>query len=346
MKPFLFSIALFIGFVNSYANVPDTLTKAEITQIEAGFKKSTFYAFYMADSFSRKRDTAHCGEWFLKIDPYYFLTGFSNAGHADSFLHKYRLSESVKTIYREQYQKVLATPRTKEYLLMKQLRDEDQDIRRKLENCGDSFTCSMLNKKMRFTDSVHFETLYKYVQEKGWPNIADGSVYAALIAIHDGNRADYYVPIIKQAIIDGKLPMEPLQLIFTKRSARYTSYDHLRKRIDTSIKYSFVVNQLMGHRIPVNVERIKNVIKKHCPNVDLLLVYEQAYKFDNYLAWVDKEHNMGKNKDGSPVEQFFDELATVCPKRFTKGIWSVHCLPTERKFDRLIFYVILKKPAK
>ncbi len=343
MKPFLLLILLFTGTLHCYAKVADTLTKAEILQIEAGFKKSTFYAFYMADSFSRKRDTVRCGEWFMKIDPYYFLTGFSNASHADSFLNRYRLSEEVKAAYREKYQTVIATPRTEDYLLMKQMRDEDQDVRRKLENCGDSFTCSLLRIKMMRTDSLHFETLYKYVQEKGWPDLANGSMYAALIAIHDGIRADYYIPIIKQATIDGKLPFDPLQLIFAKK--RNGILD-VQRKLDTSIKFTFNVNQMLNHETPNNIDKIRKVIKKYYPDIELILLYEKAAKNDNHVGWLDKEAVLRGRDKGNTMQMFFAELRDVCPKYIGENYWRITLIPTERKWDRMMFYVILKKPVK
>lgn len=329
-------------FSQSRKVVEDTLTQVEIQQLEIGLKKSTFYAFYMADSFSRRRDTVHCGEWFSKIDPYYFLSVAESPANPDSFLNKFRLPEQIKSAYRNRYNVVYSTSITKDFLLMKQLRDEDQDIRAKLERCGDSTTCSMLKIKMKYTDSIHFEKLYKYVQENGWPSIANGSLFAALIAVHDNKRVEYYVPIFKQAIIDGKLPFEPLKLIFAKKKFSNSSFDDLRKRIDTSVKYSFVVNQLLEHRMPTNVEDIKKTIKKHCPNLDVLLIYQKAFQFDNYLKWLDKENSIEHSNGESIIQQFFNEFQVVCSSRFTKDVWSVYCLPTERKTDQIMFYILLK----
>lgn len=329
--------------------VADTLTPLEIKQVEAGFKRSTFYAFYMADSFSRRKDTLHASEWFLKIDPFYFLTGLSNAAHADSFLHRYRLSEDVKAAYREMYQAVISTPRTEDYLLMKQMRDEDQDVRRKLENCGDSFTCSILRIKMIRTDSTHFETLYKYVQEKGWPDMSNGSMYAALIAIHNGSKAAYFVPFIKQAISVGKLPFEPLQLIFAKMKHSNTSFADLQRHIDTSIKFSFVVNEILNHQLPYNIDKIKKVIKKYYPNVQLLLVYEKAVKNDNHIGWQDKEWALKNSKNGNGMGSFHREILRDFPLLQRRPLpentsnLAVYYMPTERMWDRMMFYVILKK---
>lgn len=341
----LYIILLCILFCNITTAAPshtDTLTTAEIQQLEAGLMKGSFKALFMADSFSARKDTLHTGEWFMKIDPYYFFWIYGETANTDTIFRRYRLSAEVKAAYKEKYLAVLNTPRTEAYMMMKKMRDADQDIRRKSETCGDSFTCALINRKMRMVDSTNFTQLYQYTLANGWPGTADGSLYAAIIAIHDGSHKAHYIPLIKQAILNGQLPLEPLRLMMYKAQG-YETYEALQQRLDTSVKFSFDVSTLISNTVPGNLERMKKVIKQYCPDIEVLLVYEASAKNSKHEGWWNKEKSMMGNKDGGPVSYFMHELSLSCPKKIRGDIWMVHYLPSTKTSDRMMLYVILRK---
>lgn len=341
----LYIILLCILFCNITTAAPshtDTLTTAEIQQLEAGLMKGSFGAMYMADSFSARKDTLHTGEWFMKIDPYYFFWIYGETANTDTIFRRYRLSAEVKAAYNAKYLAVLNTPRTEAYTMMKKMRDADRDIRRKLETCGDSFTCALINRKMRTVDSTNFTQLYQYTLANGWPGTADGSLYAAIIAIHDGSHKAHYIPLIKQAILNGQLPLEPLRLIMFK-AKDYESFEALRKMLDTSVKFSFNVSSLLTHIVPSNTDRIKKIVNQYCPNAELLLIYEQAAQNSKHSAWEAKEDAMRGDKNGGSVKQFFNELRHSCKSLICDGCWRIYYLPTTHSSDRMMFYVVLRK---
>lgn len=331
----LTAILILIICANSSIGMPyaDTLSNKEIQLLETAVMKSTYGAAYYADSFTRIKDTVNASVWFEKIDPYYIMYGWGEPENLNKVFARFALTEETKALYRDKYQAVLDTKKSDVYKMFKKMKDEDQSIRKRRERCGDVKACAMLRTEMKTLDSTHFEYLYEYVQNHGWPAIEDGALNASIIAIHDGARADYYIPVIKQAIIDGKLPLDPLRLMLAKKSD-VESYEDLRQKLDTAVKFTFKMNTLFSYQLPSNIEHIKKVINEHCP-VELVLVFEQEANSNNFLKWTDRPEAR------NIMNKLAKELQPECAKHLSEN-YHIYCLPTERKWDRIILHVIPK----
>lgn len=323
------------------AQTADTLTAAEITLLEQGMKNSSFGYFYKADSFSRRKDSLNAGKWLMKINPYY-MSWLCKEPKTTADIYKHLLlTDSVKEKYTQLYESALAA-KSEPYARLQEMKNEDQHIRELLEKCDDSITCAIVNKRMRYTDSVHFDYLYNYVSKNGWPSINDGSLYACLIAIHDHPHHDFYIEAIKKGIIAGQAPFEPLKLLYAWKQHRGPV--DLKRHLDTSRKRVFNVSSLMKQQLPSSLPRIRAVMKNNC-DAKFYVTVEVRNQSD-YDKWTAKFFSWRKH---DVLEQLFDTLKDSCPKRFSKsdrGIWDVCYWPMETTQERMMLYIVFDDKKK
>lgn len=319
----------------------DSLTAEEIIVLEGAVMKSMFGARYYADSFSSVKDKVSASKWFLKIDPYLFLWSGGKGNNIEKIYTRFNLTDSAKNIYKDIYNKAYNEPKTEDYILFEKFREEDQLYRKIVEKCADSSACAKARRLWHKTDSTHFDYLYNYTLEKGWPSIKNGGLFAALIALHDGERADYYIPIIKDAIKRGELSLTPLMLMLAKKRDKLT-YDDLRTKLDTSFKRTFVVKALLNHTLPKNVDRIKSVISKYCSyDFELMLVYEFQQGTHSYRDWFRNKGSYTYDYNGKYIEGFYKMLEPSCPDKVKKQPIRILYLPTERMRDRIVLHIVV-----
>lgn len=346
LKSILILLLLIVLCNTSYSRktnftTADTLTQQEITILEEGVMNSTFGAVYYADSFSRVKDKMNASKFFMKIDPYYFLWAYSNLDEIDKIYTNFYLTDSAKHHYRIIYNQALNAEKPSDYLQFKQYHAEDQLTRKIAEKCADSSTCKLAARNLYKKDSLHFEYLYNYTQEHGWPEIKDGGLFAALLAIHDGDRADYYIPIIKNAIKNGQLPLDPLKLILAKKD-EIRSYKDLRTKLDTSFKRTFLVDELRRHTVPINVEGIGQVLSKYCDRyLELFLVYEYQLGTTSYTSWFNEKGIPTYSHNHKHIELFYKKLEPYCQELMKNKLVHIYYLPVARKSDRIVLHVII-----
>ena len=335
IRYFLFSLVFLFHSNLASAESSDTLSIEERKELEKGLLKSPSRYYFLADSFSRKKDSAQAGSSFLKIDPYYLMWSFKNPVSPDTIMNRFYLHEGTKERYQKLYNEVFNSVKSESYQTFEAMYKEDQEIRSVLERCGDSFTCARAAIRMRKSDSVHFAYLYDYTRKYGWPTIANGSYYALTIAIHDHQNHGHYIPLLKEAIKKGQAPIQPLELILYWKANSRHSY---KEFLDTSKKMSFNISSILNDQMPSNLNRIRTAVKRRCPNAQILIMFESP-KLKDYKDWIEKTGY--PHRSNHIIGKLMNELVDECPKKLMKDVHSTRWLPSDGK-PRLMLYVVYR----
>ncbi|HXS37650.1 MAG TPA: hypothetical protein VN721_13180 [Flavipsychrobacter sp.] len=330
-----FTLTFFISNAQGLHHNYDTLTTEEINQLEIGIAKSTFGYVHLTDSFSIKNDSVNASINMLKIDPYYFISGLGEPTPIETIINerKFHLTLQAKKDYRNIYAKALNSPKSPSYKKFKAMAEEDQLTRKRLDKCADSITFQILNNKMIATDSAHFNYLYNYVQKNGWPTLSNGSLYAAIIAIHDHAHHSFYFPYMEKAIVAGQLGLEPLQLIYEWMTTNFETKDLL----NYPKKIPFDVTSILKDQLPSSLQRIEYFTKKYCP-VHLYFVYEFAP--DNHVTEVRYWINRQQHRTNNILDKLVDDLSSFCPKNIQPDTWAVHYLPASDHIEKITLYLV------
>lgn len=215
--------------------------------------------------------------------------------------------------------------------------DEDRMIRNIISKCGDSTTCSKLNRKMRATDSAHADNLYNHVRTKGWPTLEDGSRHASLLAIHDHSRHAYYLQHLKEAVRSGQADIGALGLINTWL-VHYRHDESFAQRLERDNYIRFDVTSLLNYSMPGATHRAAEAAKKYCERLTGMFFVFEAPEQKIYDGWLDKNP---PGKHDHIFSMFLKELQPSCPKVILDPVWDVRHLPGETV--KLIFYVTYRK---
>lgn len=241
-------------------------------------RNTPFVMLEIADSFARKGDSINATSYFLKVNPYCLIYEGFSPDDIDKKFTECKITAAAKAKYRESFIRAYNIPGTKTADTLEQMWKEDHTSRDKLTKCNDSFSCSIFQKHMMHTDSIHFNWLYHYVQKNGWPSIENGSSFAGIIAMHDGYHHCGYLPYLKKAVLAGeatykiyngilnrclKPPFEQLIKEYKNKAAFDVSYILKGKKVDTA--------QLL---------KIKAFMKTHVPIQHLYFVYESPNRRD------------------------------------------------------------------
>jgi outer membrane protein OmpA-like peptidoglycan-associated protein len=288
----------------------------------------------MMDSFSNALDSVNAGKFLLKTDPYIFLFEGIPPDSMGVFLSaNYLLRVADREKYVELYRSAYQSPKTAAYRTFELMEKEDQSLR--LSN--DTLRTTVDNDKIRISDSIHFDYLYKYVRKNGWPSIKNGSLYASIIALHDHEHHEFYLPFIKNAVASGAVNNSILQLMLqwiqSKKNQDQNLYlikEHKYVRFDVS---SLVVNQLPSAEV---IAQINITLGKYCP-VRTMLAAECN---DNQLFV-----SMTNREDRYILSSFFRELTqnncnTKEVDAWQQGTWSIHYLHADSPAIKVYFYII------
>jgi hypothetical protein len=317
----------------------DTLTIAERTQLQQVMASSMFGSFNEAYKLSKKGDSIGATNALLKVDPYYLFFEDITPANLDSALKAMHITDAEGEAYKNRFLKAYNGPKTYAFSEFSKMHTEDQGLRKAMEMCGDSFTCAKFSKRLRTTDSQHFQYLYSYVQKNGWPTVADGGLYAHTLAIHNHEHHAFYIPHLKKAVLQGQAILSALELIYywQTRSGGAT-----RAYYDTVRKFSFDVSSILSLRMPASFYRILQTVKQYCP-VKIHLVLECANQkiYDDWCAKTGYPY-----KHDHIIQRFFDEMHASCPRQvhngesIYKGTSELKSLRYEGKRPRMMLYVI------
>ncbi len=267
----------------------------------------------LADSFSEAGDSINASKYYLKTDPFFFVSSGRTKETIDSDFVNYLLTRQAKAAYRAIFARAYNAERTVAYNVFKTMLAADQAVRHKLSSCRDSFSRAVVERQMKQTDSPHFEYLYNYVQKNGWPTYENGAMYAEVIAMHDGKHMQYYLPHIKRAVLKGNSCPDFYYNILNR--ARPSNVEQLRSyRNKVSFDISYV---LKGYPASdTQTKEIQKAVRECGPIKRVYFLYEAAdekgfkdfmdmSKDENYwLAWdiyveigrAQRKYNQQENK--------------------------------------------------
>lgn len=157
----------------------------------------------LADSFSLIGDSVRSAEHFLKIDPFFFVSINYTVAKMKSVTVERHIPATAAKMYLRKFETAFNAKRTEPFTVFKKMLEEDQMVRRKLNACSDSPSCSILEHEMQKTDSPHFEYLYQYVVRNGWPSYETGAAFAEIIAMHDFQHMRFYLPYVRKDVLNG-----------------------------------------------------------------------------------------------------------------------------------------------
>ncbi|MGN6569508.1 MAG: hypothetical protein ACTHJ0_16230, partial [Flavipsychrobacter sp.] len=181
--------------------------------------------------------------------------------------------------------------------------------------------------------------LYHYVKEKSWPTLQNGSLYAELLTIHDHPHHYYYIPKLKQAVLDHQAILSGLQLIISWQK-QSVSLDYILKQIDTSKKMVFTIPSLLNYELPSasRMNAIEKAIKTHCP---VKLIWAHKCKNDKVFSeWRDKEFRLANKYNTDDIlTQLNNDLCKYCPKSIPKN-WYLYNIPADE--NNIYLYVLYK----
>jgi outer membrane protein OmpA-like peptidoglycan-associated protein len=244
-----------------------TFTKAEWQILYTAYRNSTFINYYLVDSFSRLGDSIKASEALLRVSPYHLLsTREVTPADIEAALQTKAVTSEARKKFVTQFTKAYNAPKSALYTQFKTMHDEDQLIRQQKASCIINNNCKALRRAMHFSDSLRAATFYKHVKKYGWPTLEDGSLYACVLAIHDHEHHNYYDSILYKAVVDGKVPLEPLLLVESwKRTSM--DIDKLTKllREKESVKIQIAdLGDFKGLNDSTK-SQIKEALKRLCP---------------------------------------------------------------------------------
>ncbi len=247
---------------------------------------SMFNYYRLADSFSKRRDSIKASEYFLKINPFLFISEGNATPHTlDTIFSSFALTAQARKGYKKIFDSVYRKPRTKTYKLFANMLKADQAIRHRLDSIENETSEKLPPDFLNKVDSPHFEYLYQYVNSKGWPTIENGSLLASIIALHDHQRHGYYLPIVRQAVLDGIFEQSTYELMKRYFSDKKTQYweDIIAGSPNIKINISSTINCKIPDTVTLN--KIATAIKQHCPIKGIYWVYESTNPNDANLWW-------------------------------------------------------------
>jgi len=345
---FLFTVEAGVSFAQKKgideSIVADTLSAAETAELLNASKNSCFYYYFMADSLSGKGDSINASIYLSKVDPYYFIScGYTPDSMGDFLTERFTLTVTARSAYLRNYSKAYSASKSKAFLDLKRMAYEDQLVRQKQENCKDSLCRAITFLEMDHTDSMRFNYLYQYVVKNGWPSLANGSIYATILAIHDHDHSEEYIPIIKNAVRAGKVDISALQLIMYWNAKKH---DYLQfKRLLTRSKYATfdISGILASNELPKSTPEIEQFISQHCP-VRLQCIGEchDLHLFRDFLMKLFSIYPVSE----VPLSKLYVALASYAcglssyeKYGLETGMWSIHWEPADHKDLRVLLYV-------
>jgi len=336
---------------------PATLGVRDTTLIpDSLLGHSTFTYYREIDSFSKIGDSINSGKCLLQVDPYFVLRYGITPEALDTFFNGYLLTAAAKDEYRLKYTQMYKQPRAVAYKRFQAMFEEDQQVRSRLDNCGDSVDCEKLREEqMQKTDSVHFTYLYNYVRKNGWPSLEKGSMYAQGLVIHDHSRYDYYLPILRNAVLSGIFPASLYRIIWHYRFDVNVSAQEL---LNPARKVVIDVSCLLKNNIDDSViQKINSAIQSICPIKKVIYVYESNKLEDANSFYLSLFNESADIRRGSYFRQKSNSeyfaLATVTASglkdtrafnpdsNFWKSIdlmvFPYGCCPTDYGYDGITF---------
>lgn len=238
---------------------------------------STFRYMQLSDSCSRKGDTITAGEYFLHIDPYHVISILDQTRmELDSFFARFALNEETKSTYQKKYKDAVARHNSSVYDSLKQFYFYSKQLIKELDSVSSAYKV-YYEKLLKKTDSVQFAYLRNYLKRKGWPSLANGSLFAVNIASRDIEHYVYYLSYLKEAFYNQQVSLNMISKV-ADNDRYYYGYIRVKKSLErphtchdvSAYKDKFKDKFLLS---PALSEDIFTDIKNHCVVKDYFFVY-------------------------------------------------------------------------
>lgn len=327
MYKLLTLISTLVFLISTLHAQPDTVRSEELPALNEGYKNSSITYFQRANSYSQMKDSAKAGKYLLMVDPYYLLWEWRNSERPDSFIVKWNLPPEIAEEVIRSYDSARMAEKSAYYIEFERMAEEDQVVRKRLTRCADTFTCRKIRELMRHTDTLHARYLYDFVQANGWPSIAEGSMYATTLAIHDHSNHSFYMPYLKKAVMNGQADMNALMLI-NHYVKSHVSHKEMLEEIRTKRNIRFDVSELLQESMPKSLPRIQKAFSDACEQKFKFYYIFEAPRNQIFSDWHDIHHSRG----GMHImEKFQKELQIYCKKKiFDPGVWYHSWIPENK----------------
>ena len=186
---------------------------------------------------------------------------------------------------------------------------------------------------------MHFAYLLRYVHRHGWPSIANGSIFASIIALHDHRHHELYYPFIKNAVLDGRIDRQVFDLMYyyLRDNPGENIYASLSKR-----RYiRFDVTSILSDRMPSNIEEIEKVIAAHCP-VDWHWIIEYDKTKDRQYAWAQVYTNAYHRTVRDLQQEIYGyncHMDRILQRYVETGLWTTWGVLTQNDTSRMYMYI-------
>ncbi len=337
---FILTVYLVFFCTNGFAQEgyhADTLTVNEVKELLAASRNTPFVCYAVADSCSLLGDSTNAGTWLLKVSPYVLMNEYQTPASINAFLNEhFVLPVKARQQYVALFTKTYNQKRSAVFLELKTMAEELATLRQQWELSTTSKDFYKIYNAMQQKDSICFTYLHQYILKNGWPSLANGSVYAAYIAWHDFKHHEQYIPMMRQEIVKGNLPISDLQEMIY--------WNTWEDRDDYLLK---LLRHEGGEFIALD---LKSLLEDKMPDSATLVHIEYLANrlHANNLTFVQFCHNAKTHADimKKPLAEVLDdgrdvyELLTKDLAQYMSlnerteyamrlGMWSVYWMPTE-----------------
>jgi len=336
---------VFICYISQAEDYKDDLN-APLSDLEMNLihppDSSPFRLIRLADSFSQIGDQINAGAAFLKIDPLFFIFIHQTPESIPNFIKtKFKISKESKDRYISIFNESYYGKKHEPYTKFKEMYEEDQNIRNKGDSCRDSACYSLNFNDMVRTDTMHFNYLYKYIIEHGWPTIAEGSLYASVIAVHDHEHHESYIRLLRKGVIEGQVDPGILRLV-NNWYLLQKRYDMLNEHIVRGTYYKFDVSEMLNNEMPISLDTIRTVVLEKSP-VTIFYVYECG-DLDLFTEISSKLEAVARDRDvlallNADLLKYNNNATTDEVKYINDGLWAIHWRATAHTDPRFFLYI-------
>jgi hypothetical protein len=289
---------------------PNVLLYAQSKPLIVASPPTSMWSYYrLADSFSKQKDSIKASEHFLKINPFLFISEENATPNTiDTIFSSFALTAQARKQYKKIFDSVYSKPRTKTYKLFAKMLNADQEVRHRLDSIQNETSEKLPPDFLNKVDSLHFEYLYQYVKNKGWPTVENGSLPASIIALHDHQRHGYYLPIVRKAVLDGIFEESTYELMKSYFSGKKTQ--QWENIVATSNHVKIDISTTINFKIPdtATLNKIATAIKQHCPIKKVFWVYESPDSNSINIWWNEHTKKFNNNYDDSIFHNTLHEL--------------------------------------
>lgn len=346
----LFTLALLLSTPFLHAQITYTddlnyLTWSEYLElIDKKPLNSPYELFRHLGYATEAKDSIEATKLLMQIDPCYFLSKGSSADEVYTYLITKCLikADSLKK-YRKLLMAVFNETRSESYAKFQQMADDLMHLHKDLENCNDSTNYVRVKKAIKLKADVYFPYLYKYVRANGWPSLREGSIPACRLASYDWEHLESYIPVFKKALMDGKVEIDYLKIIYWSLKSTHNSWRYFGDYRYYGKYHQFDIISLANNKLPANITDIEAKLNSHCPvNWVVIVEYKDKKALDE---WENKLSNLPNNNNAfkTLVNELYQYKCNAIPE--TKGSLEYHTLQNKNLKNGLKFtlYVVFEQ---